>query len=136
MPQTLQADNLDAINRFVVGTTIKTPLASPLRDEWIQWFDTRSAYQRNFDRVTYDQARNRKLAFELANATSEAERAQIMLVATTGLSSEEMQSEADRRQSGGHYSEAAPTSPLVGLAWLGVSIVGAAAIGAYLGRRR
>lgn len=134
--QSIQADNLDAINRYVVGATIHTPAAQQLRDAWILWFDTRSTYNRNFDRPTYDEARNRKLAFSLANATSEAEREQIRLVAQQGLSSEEMEGEADRRQSGGHYTEASPASPLVGLAWLGISIVGAAAVGAYLARRR
>jgi hypothetical protein len=133
--QSLQADNLDAINRFVVGTVIKTPAAQQLRDEWIQWFDTRTSYDLNFDRPTYDAARNRKLAFELANATSDAEREQIKLVAQTGMSSEEMQGEADRRQTGGHYTEASPASPFVGLAWLAVAIGGAAAAGAFLARR-
>lgn len=134
--QSLQADDLDAINRYVTGTPVRTPQAQQAVNGWIEWFDTRSAWQKQFDRVTFDEARNRRLAFELANATTDAERADVQRRANEGLSAEEMQSEADRRQSGGHYSEKAPEgwSPTLGL--FGLAIVASAAGTAYLLRRR
>lgn len=134
--QSLQADDIDAINRYVTSTPIRTPAASALRDQWIQWIDTRSAYDRNFDRPTFDAARNKRFDFEIANALTEAEREQIRHVRAEGLSSEEMQGEPDRRTTGGRYTEAAPSS-WGGLIGAGVGIALASAIGgAYLARRR
>lgn len=134
--QTLQADDIDAINRFITSAPIQTEGARKLRDEWIQWVDTRSAAQRNFDRPTFDEARNRRLAFELANALTDAERAEIQRVAAEGLTSEQMQGEADRRQTGGHFSGASPEGWGSLLGWgLGIAAVGFLG-GAFVARRR
>lgn len=134
--QTLQADDIDAINRFITSAPIQTEGARKLRDEWIQWIDTRSAAQRNFDRPTFDEARNRRLSFELANALTDAERAEIQRVAAEGLTSEQMQGEADRRQTGGHFSGASAGGWGSLFGWgLGIAAVGFLG-GAYLARRR
>lgn len=135
---TLQADDLDALNKYVTGTPIRTPQAQALRDQWIAWFDGLSYSQRSFDRPTYDTARNKKLDFNLANATSEAERAEIRKIASEGLSSEEMQGEADRRMTGGTYSGkdgGIGIAPGFGSAALGTALLAAFAGGAYLARK-
>jgi hypothetical protein len=134
--QSLQADDIDAINQYVTSTPIRTPAAQTLRDQWIKWIDTRSSYDRNFDRATFDAARNKRFDFELANALSEEEREQIRRVRAEGLSAEEMQGEADRRMTGGRYTEASPASAgtLIGI---GVGVALASALGgAWLARRR
>ena len=104
MAAVLQADDLDAINKYIVGAEIKTREAQVLRDEWIRWFDGLSWGDRYFDRPTYDRARNMRLEFELANSVSEAERAEVLQRARQGLSSEQAQGSPDRRDTSGEYS--------------------------------
>lgn len=133
--QSLQADDLDAINRFIASAAIHTTAGQTERNGWIEWYDTRSSWQKNFDRVTFDQARNRRLAFELANATTDAERADIQRVANEGLSSEQAQGEPDRRQSGGGYT-AKDADAWGGLLVFALGIVGSAGLTAYFMRRR
>ena len=132
--QSLQADDLDAINRFISGATIRTPAAQALRDQWITWFDTRSSWEKQFDRVTFDEARNKRLDFQLANSLTDAEKAEVRRQASEGISSEQAQGAADRRQTGGTYSGKA-SSWGSGLALVGLSIVGSAVATAYVMRK-
>lgn len=129
MAALLQAEDIDAINAYVMSQPLNTPAAVAARDAWILWLDGTSLTDRYLDRATLDHARNLRLGFELANATSDAERAAIMARATTGMSAEEMQGSSDRRNSSGEYSEIAPASIAARAAWamfLGLAAVGIA----------
>lgn len=110
MAAILQAEDIAAIDAYITSRPLNTPAAVAARDAWILWLDGTTLMDRYLDRPTLDRARNLRLAFDLANATSDAERAEIMRKATTGMSTEEMQGEPDRRNSQGRYSETAPMS--------------------------
>lgn len=108
MAEILQAEDIAAIDRYIANAEIKTPAGQAAREAWINWHDGTTLLDRYLDRATYDRARNLRLAFELANASTEAERAQIMHRALTGVSTEQIDGGTDRRNSQGRYSERAP----------------------------
>lgn len=103
-----QADDLDAINRFMMATQTKNILATTLKNEWVHWFDSLNFYDRNFDKGTYDVARNKRNAFNLANVSSIQEEQQVKEVIKTGLTSEQMQGLPDRRDSSGMFPNPPP----------------------------
>ncbi len=103
-----QSDNLDAIDRYIKTTPIKTPAASKLRDAWIKYYDATGWYDRNWYSPLYDWARNRKHEFNLANAVTEADKAAAVLQAKKGLSTEELKGEPDRRLASGNYVDPPP----------------------------
>lgn len=123
-----QAGDIDAINRYITTVEIRTPAAQAARDAWILWHDGTTVYDRYLDRATYDRARNARLAFDLANATTDAERAAIMNRALTGLSGEQLQGQPDRRTSGGTYSEKSPVGVGSRIALAAIGVVSLAAI--------
>lgn len=100
-----QSDDLDAINAFFMSSDAVTPQAVTIKDEWVTWFNQLSWWDKTFDGNTYDMARNRRNQYNLANAVSAAEKAQVKNVMKTGLSSEQMQGAADRRLSSGMMPE-------------------------------
>ncbi len=111
-----QAEDIDAINRYIIETPVRTPAAQAARDTWILWHDATGAWERNTSRPAFDHARNLRLAFELANATTDAERGQILETAMSGLSAEQMQGQPDRRATDGSYSEIGESSLLTRVA--------------------
>jgi hypothetical protein len=123
-----QADDISAIDRYITTAPIVTPAAQAAKEAWIQWNDGVSFYDRTFDRATYDHARNLRLAFQLANATTDAERGQVLDVALHGMSAEQSQGEADRRDSTGHYSEKSPGSDLSRFVLWGLGALGVVAL--------
>lgn len=128
MAAILQADDLDAINRYIADSKPRTPAAVTLRDSWIKWFDSLSWGDRYFDRATLDKARNRRLEWDLANALSDAERATILERAKTGISVEEAQGEPDRRDASGYFSEISPASVASKVLLYGLGAVGLLAL--------
>ncbi len=128
MAAILQSDDIGAIDRYITTAPIATPAGQAAKDAWIRWNDGVSFYDRNFDRATYDHARNLKLAFNLANATTDAERAQILDVALSGMSTEQAQDEPDRRDSSGHYSEVSPSTGLSRFVLWGLGALGVVAV--------
>ena len=128
MAALLQSEDLAAIDRYITSAPVNTPAAQAARDAWIRWNDGVSWYDRNFDRATLDHARNARLAFELANATTEAERADIMARALTGLSLEQVQGEPDRRDKEGRYSGVTPGSGLSRFVLYGLGALGFVAL--------
>jgi len=99
-----QEDDLKAVNKYIVESPAKTEAATRLRDDWIRWYDSLGWYELNYNRETWDLARNRRLAFDRANATNAAEQHAVESVAMTGLSTEQQQGQTDRRTSTGEYA--------------------------------
>lgn len=117
----LQADDIDAINRYIVYTDVRTKDGAKVKDEWIRWHDSLSWWSKNMDSATYDEARNKRNRFNLANATSKAEQNQIKDVQQTGLSTEEMQGGTRRVLSSGQYET--PDEPIIPTSFkLGVGV--------------
>lgn len=97
-------DDLEAINRYMTSTPIKTSDAAELHDDWIKWWDTLSWTDKHFE-DTYDEARNRRNAFNMANAVTPRARSAAEDTIKNGLSTEELAGGTDRRLSTGEYSE-------------------------------
>lgn len=119
-----QSEDMDAINRYMRSQPLKTDEAAEIHDDWIVWFDNLSWWSRTMDGESYDQARNRRNAFNRANAVTKADKAITERVITEGVTTEELAGDADRRLSTGEYHE-----PLVGQS----TKMGLVAIGAGLG---
>lgn len=125
-----QADNIDAITTYMtsVATQVKTAAARAKQDEYKAWIDTVGWYNKNYDRPTYDHARNLRNEFNLANATTAAEKQAVQQVLTTGLTTEEMQGEGRRVSSEGKFSEQeAPPVPMP--SWVKWAIAGGVGVG-------
>lgn len=128
MAAILQTDDIAAIDAYITSTAPKTPAAVAAKDAWIRWNDGLSLYDRTFDRAALDHARNARLAFELANATTDEERAAILDRALHGISVEQAQGEPDRRSSSGTYSEISPGSGLSRFVLWGLGALGVVAL--------
>jgi len=101
----LHSDNeaaLDAINRYIMTTHLQTPKAAKVHDEWVRWFDDLSWLQKT-SQGTLDEARNRRTEFNLANALTAEAKKNVLEVAKTGATSEQMLGDSDRRLSTGLF---------------------------------
>jgi hypothetical protein len=110
-----QADNIDAITTYMtsLATQVKTTAARAKQDEYKAWIDTVGWYNKNYDRPTYDHARNLRNEFNVANAVTPEEKQAVQQVLTTGLTTEEQQGGGRRVSSEGKFSEqAAPPVPM------------------------
>lgn len=127
---TSQSDDIDAITQYItVDTPAKTDAARAKQDEYKTWIDTVSWYNKNYDRPTYDHARNLRNEFNEANATTPAEQQAVQQVETTGLTTEETQGAGRRVSSGGRFSEQTAPPPSLPT-WAKWAIAGAIGLGA------
>ncbi|HEX6826578.1 MAG TPA: hypothetical protein VF077_09720 [Nitrospiraceae bacterium] len=126
-------DNLNAVNTYIHQQTIKTPEAASLASDWSRWWDTTgnpSHYTLKIPPEVWDEARNRRLKFDLANAVTVKEKEQVMTVAKTGVTSEQSQGLPERRDPvTGTYYVAPPPPPTVFPPWVKPVFVGAVALG-------
>jgi hypothetical protein len=127
---TMTRDNLNTVNGYIHAQAIKTPEAGRIASDWSHWWDTTgnpTNYTLEIPPVVWDEARNRKLQFDLANAVTSHERDTVVHVATTGMSSEQMQGQPDRRDpvTGTYFVPPAPILP----PWAKPVLIGAAALG-------
>jgi hypothetical protein len=109
------SEDLDAINTYMTTTIPVTDSAKQLRNDWVAWWDANNTfYARNVspgEASLYDVARNKRNAFNLANAKTAKEKAQVQEQQRTGMSTEQAQGLADRRTAEGNY--AVPKPPLI-----------------------
>ena len=126
---TEQLENIVAIERYIgEQEPARTPEAVRVRDEFLSYVSTLSAWDRNFESGAYDRVRNFKLEFNRANAVTPAEKVAVESQALRGLSSEQLRGEPDRRTATGAYIPAASTKDQI----TKVIIVAAVAVGAVL----
>jgi len=100
--QMSQSQDLAAIDTFIHSVSLNTNDAKALFTDWVQWYTNLGWYDLNVNSATYDTARNKRNAFELANAESEADKEQIRQVQTQGISTEQAQGLPDRRDADGN----------------------------------
>lgn len=86
-----QIDDAEAVFRMMQSVTPKTDKAATLRAQFLTWYKQSSWYDKNFSQSWYDEMRSRKNAFNIANAVTEADKALVTRVLTTGMTAEEMQ---------------------------------------------
>lgn len=97
-----QSDDMTAIDTFIHSVPLNTDKAKGLFTDWVTWYTNLSWYGRTQDSSNYDIARNKRNAFELANAQSDDEKAQIKAVQTKGVSTEQAKGQPDRRDAEGN----------------------------------
>lgn len=100
------AANIEAINRYIADAKINTAAAAKIRDRWIKWHDNLGWYDSSFPSLqVYDEARNIRNEFNIANAVTTEEKKQVKQLQQEGLTSEELRGETSRRLSTGDYLE-------------------------------
>jgi hypothetical protein len=104
----MQSDDLAAMNIYMSDAKPVSPQAIKLRDEWLTWWESLGWYAKTFDSNTFDQARNRKHAFDIANVKSSAEAAAVKEQIKTSFTTEEARGEPNRMRSDGTYTEKPP----------------------------
>jgi hypothetical protein len=124
------SSDLEAINVYMGSARAVTPAAVKLQDEWIKWFDNLSWYEKNMDSDIYDKVRNKRNAFNAANAVTEKQKEDAKEIAQRGMSTEEMQGKARRITSKGFQEDLIPSKYKWGAAGIALLAIGGA--GAYL----
>lgn len=130
---TLASDNLTAINAYIHSTPAVTDKAKGLASDWARWWDATgnpSNYTLAIPPSVFDEGRNRRLAYDLANAKSQAEVDLITHIATTGVSTEQTQGLPDRRDptNGTYFVPPTPPPPVIP-PWVKPVAIGAVALG-------
>jgi hypothetical protein len=123
-----QGDDIDAIAQYMSATPAVTDSARKIQDEWKVWLDGVSWWNKNYDRPTYDHARNLRNLFNLENVTTAAQQANVRQVIKTGMTTETMTGGPSRITSGGTFSEkdgsVTPPLPLWAKFAIGVGVAG------------
>lgn len=134
LPSTLlvsqNTDNLNSVNDYIHRTVAKTAKAKELQSDWVRWWESAGNPDLSWfppSDLLWDEARNRRLAFDLANAVTAAETQAVKQHASGGMSSEQAQGEPDRRDptTGTYYTPPPPPVP----AWVKPVVIGALALG-------
>lgn len=107
----MQSDDMEAIDRYMKETKRVTSKANKLHDEWIVWYDGLGWYDLNFNTDIFDQARNRKNAFNLANVHTDAERDSLKEQIKNSFTTEEARGQPNRMKTDGAFNEAPDTEP-------------------------
>lgn len=87
----MQVDDVNAIYTYMKAQVPKTTEAANIRTQFINWADQASFWDKTMDSDWYDEARSRRNQFNLANATTPAQKAQVQNVLATGITTEQMQ---------------------------------------------
>jgi len=127
------SENIDAIRAYFDQTSVKTAEAQKIKDAFVAWYDGLTWFGKGLN-SNYDLARNQRNRFNLANATSAEEKQVVETVITTGLSTEQVQGQPDRRDETGMLPGpvAPPPPPLIPTPYLvGGAILGGLALLAF-----
>jgi hypothetical protein len=136
-----RAEDLDAINKYIMSTETKTEAGKKAKDEWVHWFQALGWGEKNmWNTDTLNVARNKRLDFNRANAVTEKEKQAIETVTQTGLSKEQQYGGVSAQDSSGKYHEEPPFSLLgdsVGsrIAQVGIALLVALGLGAYITKK-
>ncbi len=126
-------ENIDAIRAFFAQTPVQTPDAQKIKDAFVIWYDDLTWFGKGLN-SNYDLARNQRNRFELANAVTPQEKQNVQTVLTTGMSTEQLQGGADRRDEAGNLPGPVtpPKPPLIPTPYVvGGAILGGLALIAF-----
>lgn len=117
--------DIDAINEYFQNTAALNPKAKQIKVDWSRWYSNLGwyDYQANGQK-TFDEARNRRNAFALANDPDLEE------IIAQGVTAEEQEGNVRRADSKGNFPEDKP--PLIPT-WAKVTIGVSALVGIALG---
>lgn len=97
-------EDIEAINVFFHSETPKTQAARVVLDEFVKWYEaTKPGAFGWWSDEDKDRASNLRNAYNRANAVTQKEKDLAERVIKTGMSTEQMQGEPDRRNSEGNY---------------------------------
>ena len=137
MGWTEQETNIEAVERYIgEQEPPRTPEAVKVRDEFLRYVSGLSGWDRLYEQAAWDRVRNFRLRYNTANARTPAELAAVKLQATQGLSTEQLQGQADRRTSTGEYIPPPTTAERLAPFGTGVLVLAGAAVGLLLLLRR
>ena len=83
------SSDLDAINTYIMSTPAASPGADAIQKAWAPWYNANSGTFVSDD--TWNEARSRRNAFQLANAVTPEQQAGIKNVLATSVTPEELQ---------------------------------------------
>jgi peptidoglycan hydrolase-like protein with peptidoglycan-binding domain len=86
-----QIEDVEAIDRYMRTTPLKTPEAFKIKDAYIIWYDQASWWDKNVSKEFYDAQRTRRNQLNIANQPTEAAKAEVREVIVKGVTTEEMQ---------------------------------------------
>lgn len=121
----LTSDNMEAIAQYMGAEKPQTAEATKIRDEFVKWYNDLWWYEKT-EQSNYDLARNLRNRYNLANALTAADKAQVQDIIKTGLTTEDFMNEPDRRLSSGMLPgpTEVPKAPLIPTPWLiGLGVV-------------
>jgi hypothetical protein len=121
----LTSDNMEAIAQYMGAEKPQTAEATKIRDDFVKWYDGLWWYEKT-EQSNYDLARNLRNRYNIANALTAADKAQVENVIKTGLTTEDFMNEPDRRDSKGMLPgpTEVPKTPLIPTPWLiGLGVV-------------
>jgi hypothetical protein len=98
--------DIEAINEFFhrAGNEPKTPAARAVFNEWVRWYEaTKPGAFGWWSDEDKDKASNQRNAYNRANAVTAKEKELTERVIKSGMSTEQMQGEPDRRNADGNY---------------------------------
>jgi hypothetical protein len=72
-----QPENMEALNKYMLSTPIKTAKARKLQDDWGSWFHNLSWYETTMENDILLEALNKKREFDLANTENSMERKKV-----------------------------------------------------------
>lgn len=140
------AEDIEAINDFFHRSenAPRTPEARAAFNAWVKWYeDTKPGAFGWWSDADFDHARNLRNAYNRANAVTAKEKENVERVITTGMSTEQMQGETDRRDASGNIVEQPPGLAHSPWFWPAVAAGGTAVlllagpklVSIYLGRK-
>lgn len=107
-----QSANLAAINTYMMNQKPLTPAAAAVQTDWQTWYPKLSVFQRNLDGSVYDEARARRDLFNIKNATTPQQAAQVKEVLARGMTSEELSGQSPAQVAAAKQRVAAITEKL------------------------
>src|SRR4029079_3597951 len=105
---TEQSKDMEAINAFMMNAYAKTNRAAELQNQWVTFWNNLNWYGKSVSNSDYDEARNRRNAFVVANEESPEGQELVRQQIAAGVSAEEMRGETKRSNQSGFFD--APTS--------------------------
>ncbi len=97
------SDDMEAIDRYITSVSIVNKAAIPLQDEWKSWYNQLGWYDKNLSQDVYNQARNRRNAFNLANTVNEADKTRVEKVIASSFTEEEAAGKSRIADSKGNF---------------------------------
>lgn len=87
----MQIDDVEAIDVYMNAQHANNKQSQGILDLYKSWYQNGGWYDKSFSSDWYDEQRSRKHQFDLANAATPADKAQVQKVLAEGITSEEQQ---------------------------------------------